>query len=79
MIQYSKQAVKAINGMDKPTKQRIKNAIEGIPKGDIKTLKGSSGRYRLRVGGWRIIFAYKDNNDILIDKIAPRGGVYKGE
>ena len=76
--QYSKQAVKAINSMDRDTKQRIKAAVEKIPAGDIKPLKGTTDRYRLRVGGWRVIFAYKDDDTVLIDKIAPRGGVYKG-
>ena len=77
-IQYSKRSVKAINGMDKPTKQRIKDAIETIPSGDIKPLKGSYGSYRLRVGDWRIIFSYPNAQTILIEKIAPRGEVYKG-
>ena len=43
-IEYSKKAVKYINTLDRPTKQRIKKAIEGLtetpPKGDIKTLQG---------------------------------------
>lgn len=56
-IEYSKRAVKAINSMDSQTKQRIRTAIEGIPVGDIKPLKGIKGSYRLRVGGWRIIFS----------------------
>ncbi len=77
-IEYSKRSVKAINGMDKPTKQRIRTAIEAIPKGDIKPLKGISGSYRLRVGDWRIIFSYPAENTVLIEKIAPRGEVYKG-
>ena len=78
IIQYSKRSVKAINRMDKPTKQRIKIAVEAIPNGDIKPLKGSNGSYRLRVGDWRIIFSYPQDNTILIEKIAPRGEVYKG-
>ena len=89
-IQYSKKAVKVINRLDKPTKSRIKEAIEGIPKGDIKVLQGSENSYRLRVGDWRILFSYfeterKDETTgeiitekaILIEKIAPRGEVYK--
>lgn len=36
-ISYSKSAVKVINGMDRPTKQRIRAAIEKIPEGDIKS------------------------------------------
>ena len=77
-IQYSKRSVKAINGMDKPTKHRIRFAIEAIPNGDIKPLKGLDGSYRLRVGDWRIIFSYPDDNTVLVEKIAPRGEVYKG-
>lgn len=77
-ISYAKAAVKVINGMDRATKQRIKAAIEKIPAGDIKPLKGSSGSYRLRVGGWRILFSYPGDDIILIEKIGPRGDVYKG-
>jgi len=77
-IVYSRAAVKAINSMDKVTKQRIKAGIENIPQGDIKPLKGSPGTYRLRVGDWRILFSYTEDDTILIEKIGPRGGVYKG-
>lgn len=77
-ISYAKAAVKAINGMDRPTKQRIRAAIEKIPAGDIKPLQGSNGSYRLRVGGWRILFSYPAQDAILIEKIGPRGEVYKG-
>ena len=77
-IQYAKAAVKVINSMDRVTKQRIRNAIEKIPLGDIKPLKGSNGSFRLRVGDWRIIFSYPVDSLILIEKIGPRGEIYKG-
>lgn len=77
-IVYSRAAVKAINSMDKATRQRIKAGIEKIPQGDIKPLKGSPGTYRLRVGDWCILFSYTEDDTILIEKIGPRGGVYKG-
>lgn len=77
-ITYSRAAVKAINSMDSATKQRIKAGIEKLPKGDIKPLQGSKGSYRLRVGDWRILFSYPERDIILIEKIGPRGGVYKG-
>lgn len=76
-IEYSHAAVKVINGMDRPTKQRIKAGIEKLPQGDIKPYKGSPGTYRLRVGDWRILFSYPEDGTILIEKIGPRGGVYK--
>lgn len=76
-IIYSKSSVKVINSMDKATKQRIKAGIEKIPEGDIKPLQGIPGTYRLRVGGWRILFSYPEGDTILIEKIGLRG-VYKG-
>lgn len=84
-IEYSKTAVKFINKMDRPTKQRIKVAIEGLteqpPKGDIKTLQGyTDGRKRLWVGKYRIIYNYLPNGEIeilyIID-IDSRGDIYK--
>jgi mRNA interferase RelE/StbE len=77
-IEYSKQAVKDISRLDSTTKQRIKKGIDGMPQGDIKKLKGHTELYRLRVGIWRILFTYPDNETILIEEIAPRGGAYKG-
>lgn len=76
-ITYSKKAVKVINRMDTPTKQRIRKAIELLPDGDIKLLQGQVSIYRLRVGNWRVLFSYPDSNTIQIEKIGPRGQVYK--
>lgn len=50
-----KKVAKYISGLDRPTKQRIKRALEGLtkqpPKGDIKMLQGfTDGRKRSRVG-----------------------------
>lgn len=39
-IEYSKNTVKYVNAADKPTKKRLKEAIEKIPFGDIKKLQG---------------------------------------
>lgn len=60
--------------MDKATKQRVRNAVERLPKGDVKPLSGSVRLYRLRVGG----FSYPDSDTVVIEKIAPREDVYKG-
>lgn len=77
-IKYAKQAVKAINAMDRADKQRIKTAIEKLPNGDIKPLRGCDGVFRLRVGKWRILFSNLTYDIIMIEKVAPRGEVYKG-
>lgn len=77
-IRYSKQAIKTINAMDRPTKLRIKTAVEKLPDGDVKPLKGTKDSFRIRVGNWRILFSYMSQDEVLIEKIAPRGEVYKG-
>ncbi len=75
-IEYSKNAVKYVNASDKPTKRRLKEAIEKIPSGDIKKLQGIDNGYRLRVGDLRVLFSIED--DIMyIDNIIPRGQAYK--
>lgn len=74
-IQYSKQSLKFLARQDKATRTRIMKAIEGIPYGDIKKLKGQSG-YRLRVGTFRVLFD-RNGNIIAIIKIDNRGQVYK--
>lgn len=84
-IRYTKKAAKYINALDKPTKQRIKAAIEGLtaepPKGDIKLLKGfTDGRKRLRVGKYRIIYNYFPDGEIIvlfIMDVDSRGDIYK--
>ena len=75
-IEYSKKAVKYINSADKPTKRRLKEAIEKMPSGDIKRLKGIEEAYRLRVGDLRVLFTL-ENDTIYIDNIIPRGQAYK--
>ena len=77
-FEFSKQAIKVISKMDKPTKQRIRVGIEELPAGDVKVLQGVHGSFRLRIGNWRILFSYINENKILIEKIAPRGDAYKG-
>jgi len=77
-ITYHKQAVKAIDRLDVPTKQRIKQGIENLPSGDVKPLRGHMELYRLRVGDWRIVFSYPDDGTVMIERISPRGGAYKG-
>ena len=75
-IEYSKKAVKYIDSTDKSTKKRLKQAIENIPFGDIKKIKGINNGYRLRVGDLRILFSI-ENDIIYIDNIIPRGQAYK--
>ena len=84
-IKYSKKAVKYIESLDKPTKQRIRTGIEGLienpPKGDIKTMQGyPDGRKRLRIGKYRIIYNHRQDGKIevlCIMNVDTRGDIYK--
>ena len=67
--------MKFLKKLDKPTIKRIISAIEMLPSGDVKKLRGKDG-YRLRVGDFRVIFD-KDGNVLYIIKIGNRGQVYK--
>ena len=78
-----KQAKKMLEGLSKITRQRITEKIVLLGNDpdnsrlDIKPLEGLR-YYRMRVGQWRIIFARDDQVKIIaIEKIKPRGDVYK--
>ena len=78
MIKYHKQAEKFILSQDKKTAKRISAAIRQLPLGDVKPMQGTNKpqKYRLRVGGYRIIFRI-DNDVIFILRIDNRGDIYK--
>lgn len=78
-ITYSRASVKIIGKLDRATKQRIRNAVERLPKGDVKPLSGSACLYRLRVGDWRIAFSYPDGNTVLIEKKPHAGKFIRGD
>ena len=75
---YARQAIKALERMDTAARRRIGQGIESIPKGDMKRLRGHSELYRLRVGDWRVVFTFPDDETVLVERISPRGDVYKG-
>ena len=75
--ELGKQARKFLEKQEVSVRQRIINAISRLPyDGDIKQLKGEEG-WRLRVGDYRVIY-YIRNDTVIIDRIGPRGDVYKG-
>ncbi|OON96032.1 MAG: plasmid stabilization protein [Epulopiscium sp. Nele67-Bin005] len=84
-VTYSKTASKYVSSLDKPTKLRIRQGIEGLtfepPKGDIKLLQGKDNIYRLRIGKYRILYYYIElvdgNIGLNITHIGSRGEIYK--
>ena len=83
-IRYGKTALKSLQGYDRPTRERIRQKINDLtltpPIGDIKALIGEKGRYRLRVGKYRVKYEYiidKAETILHIVNIDSRGDIYK--
>ena len=78
MIKYRKQAEKFILSQGKQQATRIMLAVERLPAGDVKPYKGRQGspkKFRLRIGGYRIIFCVVDNV-IHVLEVDNRGDIY---
>lgn len=84
-IQYEKAAIKYLKGLQKPQRDLILDAIEKLThkpaEGDIKKMSGyRDGRYRLRVGKYRVIYKYLTDKEIeilYIMDVGSRGDIYK--
>ena len=72
---YSKPATKALERMEVSTRQRMRAAINNLPTGDVKKLRGYTIGYRLRVGDYRVLFDM--DTQITVTNILPRGEAYK--
>ena len=73
---YTKQAEAYLAKQTKKQETRIKKAIESLPAGDVRKLKGIENGYRLRIGNVRVLFE-KIGETISVIKIDNRGDVYK--
>jgi len=78
-IVIKKPAKKFIEGQPKKQRERILKAVYKLPhEGDIDTLSGYDGVYRLRVGTYRIIYTIKENVlTVEVLDVGNRGDVYK--
>lgn len=79
---YHKSVVKFIAKQSKQSQDRISIGLKGLkkdpPVGDIKTLKGYTGLYRLRIGSYRVIFSIDhEEQSIYIRTLGNLGDVYK--
>ena len=77
-IDFDKKALKFIMKLPQDVKTRIFSAIKKLPvEGDIKTIKGYKGFYRLRVGDYRIIYTI-DNDRLIVSVVdaGNRGQIY---
>lgn len=78
-IRIERKALKFINSQPLEQKRRIFSAIGKLPnEGDRKKLAGADDLYRLRVGGYRIIYTV-DCGQLVVCVVdaGNRGDVYK--
>ena len=85
MIDFTKQALKDLASIakDKQGKKDAQRIIEAIKRfdekgiGDVRPLKGAlKGKYRLRVGIFRVIFS-RQGDTLLIESIDRRKDAYR--
>lgn len=80
-VEWAKRALKELARLDRPTQERIVAAVLELAssgRGDVRRLKASAGdAYRLRVGTWRVIFAYQGDASLLVLRVRSRSDAYK--
>jgi mRNA interferase RelE/StbE len=70
-------AAKTLRKLPRNERERILAAIERLPAGDVRSLKGRLGEWRLRVGSWRAIICLdQEDRVIVVTAVKPRGGAY---
>ena len=80
LLVYRPAAERALSRMDRSDAERIIRALETFAAagyGDVKALKGAlKGRYRLRVGKWRIFFSFEQPDTVVVTEVDNRGQAY---
>ena len=78
IITYSKTFEKKFSKYDKKLQEKIFNAIQNLPDGDVKRLTGNDipPVYRIRISKYRILF-HMNEEEIQILKVDSRGDIYK--
>lgn len=80
-IDYSRDALRTLQRIDRATGERIVLKIEQLAArpqslaNNVRALKGPGGLKRLRVGGWRVIFT-ETLAVVAVVRIAARGSAY---
>lgn len=81
-LQLDRAVPKVLRRLPADLRVRLSRAIDDLageprPVG-CKKIKGHEDLYRIRVGQWRITYAIRDEQLIvLIVEVAPRGGAYR--
>lgn len=78
---YSREALRVLRKMPANTSDRIRAKVRQYAAApaelaqNVSPLKGKPGYFRLRIGGWRVVFR-EDDETVAIIRVAPRGRAY---
>lgn len=73
------EALEQLRQLPKEQRRRIGlrlSALQNDLRGDVKKLEGPTGKYRLRVGGFRILFTL-ENDLIFVHQVRDRKDAYR--
>jgi mRNA interferase RelE/StbE len=76
---FTNAARRDLQRLDRQARQRVLAAIERYAEtahGDVRPLRGELGRWRLRVGPWRVLFTYEQGL-LRVERILPRDQAYR--
>jgi mRNA interferase RelE/StbE len=70
--------LKSLRRLGRRDRERISAAVNTLPDGDVKLLRGAERLWRLRVGEWRVIFDRRDAERVIdVLAVRPRGRAYR--
>ena len=82
-VEIAHEAVEAIRGLPKPAQKKVLKALDKLrsarrPTG-VEKLGGHSSLFRMKAGEYRIVFAYLDNQSVVVVLVVRhRKDAYKG-
>lgn len=78
-LDFSDEALVQLRALPREQRRRIGQRLDALQqdlRGDVKKLAGQAGRYRLRVGDYRILFAL-EKDLILVHLVKDRKDAYR--
>ena len=80
-VELARRAERDLRRLDPPVRERVtaglRRTAERDPSADVKRLHGQPDLWRLRVGDWRVLFAYDHQEQrIIVAQVLPRGRAY---
>lgn len=78
-LDFSDEALMQLRALPREQRRRIGQRLDALQqdlRGDVKKLAGQAGRYRLRVGDYRILFAL-EKDLIFVHLVKDRKDAYR--